>query len=209
MPRPRRTSINVYAFACGVLGIVGLTKIASYLTPYKLYFSFSSFLYSDRSIFHGEALILKLTIPVLTGFLLFYLPFQWMVLTQGSRVNYHVLYRYLSRESELTARTVGFFASVLLAWPFIVYWDVLMQPDMQGLRFAFMFVYFLYFVSFSYFAGLGVSLARLALRERLPRAASLGVVGKLAWVDAVRTSLMGILTSAIATYLAATLGAAR
>jgi hypothetical protein len=205
--RPR-SSVNVFALGGGILAVVALTRLASYLTPYKLYFSFSSFLYSDRSLFRGEALAIKLMIPVVTGFLLFYLPFQWMVATRGSRVSYVALYRYLSRDSELSARTVGFLSALLLAWPFIVFWDVLMQPNMQDLRLAFVFVYFLYFVSYSYFAGLGVSLARLALRRRLPDKVSQNAAGKLAWVDAVRTSFLGLVTSGIATYLAATLGSA-
>jgi hypothetical protein len=46
-----RISINPYAFAGGMFGAIVLTKVASYLTPYKLYFSFSSFLYSHNSIF--------------------------------------------------------------------------------------------------------------------------------------------------------------
>src|SRR5215475_3131202 len=85
---PGRTSINLYAFVGGMFGILILTKVSSFLAPYKLYFSFSSFLYSDRSIYRWEALVLKLLIPCAVGFLLFYLPFQWMKLTSGSALSY-------------------------------------------------------------------------------------------------------------------------
>lgn len=203
----RRTSINPYAFAGGVFAIVLLTKLVSYLTPYKLYFSFSSFLYSHRSIFRWEALALKLMIPCMVGFLLFYLPCQWMRLTGGSRSGYRVIYRYLVLQSDLSARFVGFISALLLAWPFIIYWDVLMQPDLQHLRLSFLLVYLLYFISYSYFAGLGVNLARFAVRRHLPERATRGIDGRLAWLEAVRTSTLGIITSAIATYFASRLGA--
>jgi hypothetical protein len=203
---PRRKSINPFAFACGVFGIVILTKIASYLTPYKLYFSFSSFLYSHRSIFRWEALTLKLLIPCVVGFLLFYLPFQLMIFTKGSTISYRTLYRYLSLQSEITAKAVGFSSALLLAWPFIIYWDILMQIDLQPLRFPFLCIYFLYFISYSYFAGLGVHLARLALQEQLPQRATRDVTGHLMWLETLRTSVLGIVTSAIATYFASRLG---
>ena len=201
----RRTSLNPYAFAAGVFGVVLLTKVVSYLTPYKLYFSFSSFLYSHRSIFRWEALTLKLMIPCVIGFLLFYLPLQWMRLT-GSRPGYRMIYRYLALQSDLSARFVGFFSSLLLAWPFVIYWDVLMQPDLQHLRLSFLVVYLLYFISYSYFAGLGVNLARFAARNNLPARATRGVEGRLAWLEAIRSSTLGIITSAIATYFASRLG---
>lgn len=206
MPGSRR-SINPYAFAICVLATVLLTKVASYLTPYNLYFSFSSFLFSTRSLFRWEAFAIKLLLPCVVGFLAFYVPFQWMMITGGSRAGYWSIYRYLAQQSETTARAAGFFSALLLAWPFIIYWDILMDPTLQHLQFPFMCVYLLYFASYAYFAGLGVEIARLMLRDRLPVTATADAKGRLAWVEAVRTSFMGIVTSAIATYFASRLGA--
>lgn len=203
-----RTSVNLPGFVGGVFATVFLTKAASYLTPYKLYFSFSSFMYSENGAFRWESLTIKLAIPCLVGFLLFYLPFKWMQVTKGSRINYRNIYRYLAQQAALTARTAGFFAALLLAWPFIVFWDVLQQPVLHHLQFQYACVYFLYFVSFSYFAGLGIDLAKLLLREQLPQPATHDVAGNLAWLETVRTSFMGIVTSGIATYFAAILGRA-
>ncbi|HYR10282.1 MAG TPA: hypothetical protein VEQ60_21080 [Longimicrobium sp.] len=202
-----RTSINPAAFAGGVFGIVFLTKAASYLTPYKLYFSFSAFLYSSRDLYRWESLTLKLLIPAVIGFLLFYLPHRWMTLSRETDGGYRVVYRYLAAQSDVTARAAGFFSALLMAWPFITYWDVLMQPDLQRLRFPFLCIYFLYAVSYAYFAGVGINLARLAMRSRLPQTATRHVPQRLAWLEAVRTSFMGLLTSAIATYFASVLGA--
>jgi len=205
-PRRGKLTVNLLAFSCGTFGIVLLTKLASYLTPYKLYFSFSSFLYSHNSLYKWEALAIKLSIPCAIGFLLFYIPFYWMVWTQGSRLNSRIIYRYLSRQSDTTAKSTGFFAALLLAWPFIVYWDVLMDPTMLHLKLPFLFVYFLYFVSYAYLAGLGVNLARLALYRRLPKASTEGLDQRLELIESLRVSMMGVLTSGIATYLASVLG---
>lgn len=84
-----------------------------------------------------------------------------------------------------------------------------MQPVLQHLQFPFLCVYFLYFISFSYFAGLGVHLARLTVREQLPQPTTRDLGARLAWLEAVQTSFMGIVTSAIATYFASILGAAK
>jgi hypothetical protein len=84
-----------------------------------------------------EALAIKLLIPCLMGFALFYLPYRWMIWTRGSNVNYRRIYRYLAKEAHLTAIVVGFFAALLMAWPFIVYWDILQRPDLLSLRFPF------------------------------------------------------------------------
>jgi hypothetical protein len=46
-----RRSINPAGVRGRRVMSVMLTTAASYLTPYKLYFSFSSFLYSERSLF--------------------------------------------------------------------------------------------------------------------------------------------------------------
>jgi hypothetical protein len=206
--RRTRQSINPYGFSVAVAAIVVLTKVASYLTPYKLYFTFSSFLFSESPIFRWEALALKLAIPAVVGFSLYFFPFHWLLMISGSRINYRVLYRYLARQTDLTAKAAGFFSALLMAWPFIVYWDIMMRPDKLNLKLPFLLVYFLYILSYSYFAGLGVALAKLLLKARLPRAATTGISARVSWLESVRTSALGVITSAIAPYFASTLGTA-
>jgi len=199
------TSINLYGFAFGVFGIVALSKVASYLTPYKLYFSFSSFMYDDRASFKWEGLGIKLLVPCAIGFFLFYLPFRWMIWTRGSSVNYRLISRYLLKQARLTALASGFFAALLMAWPFIAYWDILQRPDLVSYRLPFLCVYFLYFVSYAYFAGLGVALAQTLLSKQLPLSVVADSTQRVAWLETVRVSTLGIATSAIATFLASML----
>ena len=196
------TAVNIYGLTLGIFATLLLTKLASYLTPYKLYFSFTSMLYDDRAAFKWEALIIKLAIPCIVGFALFYLPHRWMVWTRDGSRSYRRIFRYLAREARLTAMTVGFFAALLSTWPFIVYWDVLQRPDLIDRRLPFLFVYLLYFIAYAYFTGFGVSLAQLVLREHLTRNMNASIPQRVAWFEAIRTSFFGLVTSAIATYLA-------
>ena len=129
-----------------------------------------------------------------------------MNFTRGSSINHRTINNYLLLQSDLTANAVGFFSALLMAWPFIVYWDVLMQPDMQHLKLAFLFVYFLYFLSYSYFSNLGVNLARLVLRRYLSTEQINDVSERVAWLETIRISVLGIITSSIATYVASLLG---
>jgi hypothetical protein len=202
-----RTSINPYAFSFGIFGIITLNKLSSYLSPLQLYFSFSSFIV-DKGSFQFGSLLIALSIPCIVGFLLFYLPYRWMPIAKPNSEAYRSIYRYLTRQADLTARTVGFFSSLLLAWPFITYWDILARPDIRDLRIAFLFAYFLFFVAYAYFSGFGVSIALLSLREKMPLSTIkvLGIGGRFGWSETLRTSFMGTLASGIATYLAATLG---
>jgi hypothetical protein len=196
------SAINIYALTLGIFATLLLTKLASYLTPYKLYFSFTSMLYDDRASFRWEALIIKLTIPCIVGFCLFYLPHRWMVWTRDGSSSFRRIFRYLAREARLTAMAVGFYAALLSAWPFIVYWDVLQRPDLIERRLPFLFVYLLYFIAYSYFTGFGVSLAQLVLRDHLTRNMNASLPQRVAWFEAIRTSFVGLVTSGIATYLA-------
>jgi hypothetical protein len=105
-------------------------------------------------------------------------------------------------------KAAGFFTALFLAWPFIIYWDILARPDIRELRGVFLCAYFLYFVSYAYFCGLGVTIAVISVRQKLPTklTAKLGLEGRSGWYEAIRTSFMGTLASGIATYLATSLG---
>lgn len=202
----RRVSVNPEAFAIGIFLIVTLSKLASYLTPYKMYFSFSAFMFSGgEQRWHGLAI--KLLIPSIAGYLLYAVPFRWLAMTR-SNSGLREVYRYLAREAATTARLAGFFSALLMAWPFLAFWDVLMEPSLQHLRLQFLVVYFLYFVAYAYFADLGVSLARLSVRSRLPSNATRDLNQGISWLSAVHASLMGTVTSAIATFLVAQLASA-
>ena len=79
----------------GTALIVLLTKLSSYLTPFKMYFSFSSFLFDDMSNSSWLSLTIKLLIPLIVGYILFTLPFYWML--KGTTSRRSLLARPVSR----------------------------------------------------------------------------------------------------------------
>ena len=143
---------------------------------------------------------MKLAIPVIVGFLLFYFPYQWLLLN-GHKNAAHPIVRYLHLQADLSARFCAFFVALLMAWPFIIYWDLMVPPNINQYKTAFLFIYFLYFVSYSYFASLGVLIAKWFAGEKLTSFQQLEITKTLTFMEGIRTSAMGVLTSAFATYL--------
>ena len=63
-------SINPFIFLIATLINLLIIKMAAYLLPDRMYFSFSSFLFDDRSILKLQAVALKLALPFVTAFAL-------------------------------------------------------------------------------------------------------------------------------------------
>ena len=194
-------NINLIWFSLGVFSVVVMTKLSSYLAPHKLYFTFSSFLYSSGSFMKWESLAIKLLIPFIVGFLIFYVPFLLLQSMPVNSVRTRSIYDYLRNQSVLTARASAFFAALLLAWPLIVHWDILISPALRSLRTQYLLVYFIYFVAYSYFAGSGVYFAHYILRNRLPSVFNCSTDGGVSWILSLQSAVIGVITSAIATNL--------
>jgi hypothetical protein len=153
-------------------------------------------------------LFVKLLIPTLTGFVVYYAPAKW-VGRKKSAVHTPQVRSYLSGEVERTAAAAGFFAALLLAWPVISFWDLISVQELREKRVAFYFVYLVYFVSFAYFAVLGVRIAKLAsleiTRDLTPESFQRLYI---AWTKTIKPLMMGVATSVIATLFTRVLGAA-
>jgi hypothetical protein len=191
-------SINAEGLVIGIVLIVLLTKLSSYLTPFKMYFSFSSFLFDDMSSSSWLSLTIKLLIPLVVGYILFAVPFYWMLKGTTSRRSLRAYYRYIGRQSDYTAVTAGVGAAVLQTWPVIEYWDVLVQPEYYRFHLSFIFIYFLYFLSYGYFSLLGVYLGKIQYRRYLPVNDAGEAIAGVQWMDAVRAGLIASASTAIA-----------
>lgn len=202
-----RGSINPYAFTLGVAAVFLLTRAASYLTPFKLYFSFQSFLFASDDRLKWTSLGIKLAIPAVVGFCLFYLPFRWINLTDDRGAN-RAAARYVAFQAELSAKAAAFFGALLMAWPFIVYWDLMVPPNLNQHRVAFYFIYLLYLISYAYFASFGILVAKWFSGQSLSAFQKFEIEKTVSLVEGVRTSAMGVLTSAFATYLSSNLATA-
>lgn len=197
-------SINIYGLILGIIGIIILTKLSSHLTPYRLYFTFTSFLFEDESTLKWYSLLIKLMIPCAVGFLLIYIPIQYLRTSENNDKTKTSI-NYISNQSTQTARAVGFYSALLLAWPYITHWDMLMHPVYHHLKTPYMMVYFIYMISYAYFAELGVNLGSIAASKAMNNI-EVKLDKKYMWIETIRTSFMGVVTSGIASYFATTLG---
>jgi hypothetical protein len=59
----------------------------------------------------------------------------------------------------MTVTAAGFLTAFLLAWPYILLWDVLIDTSLRDYRLVFLIAYALYFVSFAYVARSAYQLA--------------------------------------------------
>lgn len=199
MEQQRHISINPTAFIIGVGLTILLTKFSSYVTPYKIYFSFTSFFLEDMSNARLIGLTIKLLIPVAVGYILFAAPFFWLLRASTTRLHLFLYYRYLARQSATTAVTACTGAALLQAWPFIQYWDILMRPDYGDLRVPFLLIYVLYLIAYGYFALLGVYLGKIVYRRHLPQLETDEAFAAVGWLDTIKVTLIGSVTTALAT----------
>lgn len=153
--------ILVYATAFMLLSI----KLSNFFLPDRMYFSFSSFLYGSQEILRLPALVAKLLVPfasaaVFSGMTLWYYRRAVLLGADRSRIE-----QVQSDQLELTITTAGFMTAFLLAWPYIILWDVLISVHLNDFRLVFLIAYVLYFMAFAYLARSGHQVA-VAISEK-------------------------------------------
>lgn len=194
------SKLDTTAFAATVFGLVILHKLVSFLTPYQLYFSFSSFLYNQTGVLRWQSLAVKLALPTVFAFAFYVLTFRFLLLVRSYGRTSESPQAFLRDEAEASLKYGALFAAILLAWPFLVYWDILIEPDLRERRFAFTVSYLLYFSAYYFFAGFGVQLAKLYLSRSHKDDPLLETsVGAFKWTEPVREAIAGTVTSTVAT----------
>jgi hypothetical protein len=182
--------INSVAFAIGIALMILIVKASSFLAPFNLYFSISTLVVGGSELFSPWALLVKLAIPFLVGFLICFLPYKmadhpWVLNTKISTS----LRDYASGYAVTTAQAAAFFGSLLLSWPMIVHWDILAAFEVRELRALFIVSYLVYFVAYGFMGGAG---ARTAL-------ALVKAGGAPQWIVSARDGAVGALAGGIAT----------
>jgi hypothetical protein len=93
----------------------------------------------------------------------------------------------------------GFSAALLSAWPMIVYWDLLTNPDVAELKLLFFGLYIVYMFAFGYICLFGF-LAALAVNEHLdgkPEAEKAVSIAELSHVGLLWLGSSGIASAAL------------
>lgn len=192
-------NLNPAAFATTVFGIVVLHKLASFLTPYKLYFSFSSFLYNQSAINKWPALVVKLLIPTLFAFAFYVVVFRILEAIERYGREIEEPLDFVRDAAEPSLKFGALFAAILLAWPFLVYWDVLIEPTLRDRRIAFLFAYLLYFAAYYFFAGFGVQLAKLYLSRSVKSDLLKADFSNFSWMSPLKDGAAGAVSALAAT----------
>jgi hypothetical protein len=142
-------------FVAVTLGTLIVARVVALLVPADFYFTFES-LFSDRSAHnHVLALLGKTAPPLAVGFVVGVGVVGASMRRNGRRVGPSLARRVRSLYAP-TLFAAGFFASLLSAWPAMVYWDLLANPAVAHLKPAFLGLYVLYMLAFGYVTVLGM-----------------------------------------------------
>jgi hypothetical protein len=162
-------------FVATVFATLVLARLLALAIPTDFYFTFQS-LFSDRSPQRLVwSLLGKMAAPLVVGAAMgAWCTARWRR-AGGSGAGFARRVRLVFAPTLFAG---GFFAAFMSAWPVMIYWDLLANPELVHLKFAFFGLYVLYMLGFGYVTLLGMLLA-IYLHEHLqggpPGAASVSM----------------------------------
>ncbi|MDD7973885.1 hypothetical protein PUT78_22930 [Roseinatronobacter sp. HJB301] len=110
--------------------------------------------------------MIKLTMPFLLGLFLTLTSYKLSLMqaaTSGQKGSFHTL---LDEQAALTIAFAAAIFAFLMAWPYILLWDFLIDPLMYPYRTLFFISYIAYIVAFAFFALSGSETARALTQIR-------------------------------------------
>ena len=163
--RPRLL-VDALLFVASVFFILSIGRVLSLIIPSEFYFTFQS-LFTDRTPQNLVlAIIGKMVAPLASGF-----TFGWFIYRNAlSAISPTSAFFGFARRLRLqwspTMFLSGFFAAFLSAWPIIVYWDLLSNPEVGHLKPIFLILYLLYMFGYGYVTLFGFLVA-IFIKEHL------------------------------------------
>lgn len=190
-----RLLLDAILFVTALFGILVVGRVISLIVPLEYYFTFQS-LFTDRSPQNlAFALVGKMMAPLLAGFacgLLVYVRARLAISPAKTFVGFA---RRLRSQWSPTVFLGGFFAAFISAWPMILYWDLLANPEVAHLKAIFLLLYVLYMMSYGYVTLLGF-LGAIFIRERMSATNKSTVLVSVA--ELTRVGALWLLTSGVA-----------
>jgi hypothetical protein len=157
------SQLHAPRFVLVTFGTLIAGRLVSLLVPTDFYFTFES-LFSDRTAHNQVLALLTKTAPPLTVGVVVGMCIVGSMGRRGNRTVGSSVARRIRSLYSPTVFVAGFFASLLSAWPAMVYWDLLANPSVAHLKAAFLGLYVLYMLAFGYVTVLGL-LFGIYLRE--------------------------------------------
>jgi len=192
--RPRLL-VDALLFVASVFCILSVGRMLSLIIPSEFYFTFQS-LFTDRT---SQSLVLallgKMTAPLASG-----CAFGGFIYTRAlSAVSPTSTFSGFARRLKLqwspTMFLSGFFAAFLSAWPIIVYWDLLSNPEVGHLKPIFLLLYLLYMFGYGYITLFGF-LGAVFIKEHLD--ARRGSAKLVSLAELSRVGVLWVLNSGLA-----------
>jgi hypothetical protein len=159
-------SINPVMFVATLLANLAAIRMQAFILPDSLYFSFSAFLFDNRELDKPMAIAVKLGIPATVSFVSVYLIANAQKARLKALGDAGGLDRVLADQAAITLAFAAFAAAFLLAWPYILLWDILVDPLLHRHRILFLLAYLAYFTGYAYFAVAGANTATAFLTKR-------------------------------------------
>lgn len=175
-------------------------RMGSFFLPDRLYFSFSAFLFDTRDLEKTTAVAFKLLVPYLVSALLMAAALGWERLRRPEPT------QRMRLEGPATLAFAACFAAVLMAWPYILLWDLLIAPELSGRRIPFLLAYMFYFAATALVALAGANTA-LALIDKGWSAGIVDENGKLSLAAVAGNRFARPLVELIGSALVASLAA--
>ncbi|MGQ0564039.1 MAG: hypothetical protein ACT4OK_03075 [Gemmobacter sp.] len=196
-------SISPLLFCVGLLTNLFAVRFAGYFLPDRMYFSFSAFLFDTRDLDKPTAIAAKLAVPFLVSLVLTLVLFRIRKMQQSVAGPGQWAEVVLDSQVAITLTFSATFCAVLMAWPYILLWDMLIDPALAPERLTFLFAYTAYFVATGFFAMAGANTA-IALSQQTYNLSNLTLqsLSQRAFVRPVLDALTGTASAAIATLIA-------
>lgn len=199
-------SLNPWLLTFTFLVFLLLGRFVSVLVPNQYYFSFSAFLLDNRDLNKPLALFVKLAQPFGIGFLGVLLIGKLARIQAIALGHPGSLTTVLDEQAPLTFAFSAGLVALLLAWPFILLWDILIDPMLAPYRAIYLLSYLAYAFAYFFFALSGAQTASvfaLAMQtDGVDRRLSISALRKTDFGRPIYNALSGVLTTTIATFLA-------
>ena len=152
-------SINFWLLIFSTATFLFFVKLVNLLIPGRHYFSFTHFLLEHTQADRHWDLIIKLALPLLFSLLLSITIF-WIHAQAGETASYKSRFHHLLKYQLCpTLSTAAALTALLLAWPYILLWDILVDPRHNEQRLLFYLSYLAYVVAYYFLAKAGFQIA--------------------------------------------------
>ena len=154
-------SINFWFLVFSTGGFLFFVKFANFFMPGRYYFTFTSFLLEDGRTDSFWALTIKLALPFIFSLLLATFLnwiYKFTPATSSQKSGFQVL---LQDQLSSTLSAGAALAALLLAWPYILLWDILIDPIHYDQRLVFYVSYLAYVVAYYLLARAGCQIAAI------------------------------------------------